>query len=78
MTRGRAIKAKCLDCAGGQPKEVTLCQVLDCPLWIYRLGQEPESRTHMERVLKALQKDRDVSEEYRVFYEKRGVCVPLK
>ncbi len=78
MTRGKAIQTKCLDCAGGQPKEVTLCQVLDCSLWPFRFGPEPENPRHVSRVLKALQYDPDVGPEYRVFYERRGVCVPLR
>ncbi len=78
MTRGQAIKANCLDCAGGQPKEVTLCQVMGCPLWAYRFGPEPENHRHLTRVLKALQNDPNVASEYRVFYEKRGVCVPQR
>lgn len=40
LTRAKAIKAKCLDCSGGDRKEVKLCPIKDCPLWIYRLGQE--------------------------------------
>lgn len=37
MTRGKAIKIKCSDCAGS-PKEVTLCHLCSCPLWQYRFG----------------------------------------
>ena len=68
MTRGQAIKAKCLDCAGGSTLEVTLCQVLDCPQWVYRMGQTPDSNTHIDRVRRALDKGADVCPEYREFY----------
>lgn len=45
LTRGKAIRAKCLDCCGGQRNEVKLCPVTTCPLWIYRLGKEVEENT---------------------------------
>ena len=45
LTRGKAIRAKCLDCCGGQRNEVKLCPVTNCPLWIYRLGKEVEENT---------------------------------
>lgn len=31
-----AIRAKCLDCAGGSRKEVKNCKLKSCPLWAYR------------------------------------------
>lgn len=40
LTRGQAIKAKCLDCCCGERIEVKLCPCKDCPLWSYRLGKE--------------------------------------
>jgi len=39
-TPEQAIKAKCLECSGGQKIEVEFCPVLDCPLWPYRKGFE--------------------------------------
>lgn len=42
LTRSKAIRAKCLDCSGGQPKEVRLCPVRGCALWPYRLGRRPK------------------------------------
>jgi hypothetical protein len=38
-----AIRAKCLDCSGDSWHEVKLCQVVDCPLWDYRIGQRPKT-----------------------------------
>ena len=70
MTRRNAIKAKCVDCSGGSAQEATLCQVLDCPLWTFRLGQEPDSPTHIARVRRALERDCDVYPEYREFYKR--------
>lgn len=40
LTRAKAIRAKCIDCSCGDLKEVRLCPVTNCPLWIYRLGRE--------------------------------------
>jgi len=40
LTRQQAIRKKCLDCSGYQPKEVRLCPIKDCPLYRYRLGYE--------------------------------------
>lgn len=34
-----AIKKKCIDCCGGQSREVKLCPAEDCPLWKYRQGR---------------------------------------
>jgi hypothetical protein len=32
----KAIRSKCLDCCGGQAKEVELCTLPHCPLFSYR------------------------------------------
>jgi hypothetical protein len=40
ITPMRAIRQKCLECAG-RPKDVRLCQTLDCPLFEFRLGRNP-------------------------------------
>jgi hypothetical protein len=45
LTRGQAIKAKCVDCCGGQVYEVKKCTVTHCPLWIYRNGKEVSENT---------------------------------
>ena len=36
-----AVRAKCLDCSGGNSNEVKLCPVEDCPLYPFRLGKSP-------------------------------------
>ena len=41
MTPIKAIRAKCLDCCCCQHKEVRLCTVLRCPVWLYRMGRKP-------------------------------------
>lgn len=42
LTPIKAIRAKCLDCSGGQYKEVRLCPVTSCALWPYRKGKRPK------------------------------------
>ena len=37
----KSIRLKCLDCAGDSWREVQLCQVFDCPLWLCRFGKRP-------------------------------------
>ena len=32
----KAIRKKCLDCCAGNPHEVKLCCIYDCPLYHYR------------------------------------------
>ena len=54
MTKGRAIKLYCRDCAGETSKEVTLCVVFDCPLWPYRTGSGPKSNTYRKRMETAI------------------------
>ena len=38
--RKKAIRLKCLDCCCGNAAEVRRCHIVDCPLWVYRLGTE--------------------------------------
>lgn len=44
LTKLRAIRAKCLDCSGGSPKETRECVMLDCPLYPYRMGKSPNRK----------------------------------
>jgi hypothetical protein len=41
MTPIKAIRAKCMDCTGDQPKEIKLCPIEKCPLYPYRFGKRP-------------------------------------
>jgi len=43
LTPMRAIRKKCLDCAGS-PSEVKKCEVKACPLFPYRLGKNPNRK----------------------------------
>lgn len=40
ITRGKAIRLKCLDCCCGNSAEVRRCELRKCPLWRYRMGNE--------------------------------------
>lgn len=51
MTMAKAIRAKCLDCTGGQPKEVNECLIDTCSLWPYRMGRKPRINTEEETAL---------------------------
>lgn len=41
MTPLKAIRAKCLDCCGGQANEVRLCPCPDCTMYPFRFGNNP-------------------------------------
>jgi hypothetical protein len=43
----KAIRAKCIDCSGNQPKEVKQCPVTTCALWPYRMGRGYEEPLRM-------------------------------
>lgn len=40
VTRGKAIRLKCLDCCCGNSAEVRRCHITECALHRYRLGHE--------------------------------------
>ena len=40
----KAIRTYCLECSNGSPKEVKLCPITDCPLYLYRLGRNPSRK----------------------------------
>ena len=37
----KAIRARCLDCCCGNPKEVRKCVSVNCPSWPFRMGVNP-------------------------------------
>lgn len=41
ITPLRAIRAKCLDCCCGSPAEVSDCPCVDCSLYQFRFGKNP-------------------------------------
>jgi len=42
LTPVKAIRKKCLDCTGEQPREVRLCPITNCPIYPYRMGRRPK------------------------------------
>lgn len=50
MSRRTAIKKRCLDCVGFSYKDRENCDMIECPLWPYRLG-ECEKGKSIERNL---------------------------
>ena len=37
----KSIRIKCLECSGGQSKEVKDCVISDCSLYPFRMGKNP-------------------------------------
>jgi len=44
LTPLKAVREKCLECSANQPKEVKLCDISDCPLYLYRFGKNPNRK----------------------------------
>jgi hypothetical protein len=44
----RAIRAKCLDCSGGNTAEVCRCEAVKCPLWPFH-GHKSRNRAERTR-----------------------------
>ena len=44
LTPLKAIRAKCIDCCGGSKSYVATCGIPDCPLYLYRLGRNPNRK----------------------------------
>lgn len=40
----KAIREKCIDCMNHSRKEIRLCPIVNCPLYPYRLGTDPDKR----------------------------------
>jgi hypothetical protein len=59
MSQGEAIRAHCVDCAGGSADEVQKCMALKCPSWPFRMGKSPwragKTPAQLEAARKALQ-----------------------
>lgn len=53
MTKTKAIKTYCFECAGESNKEVTLCSAFDCPLWDYRTGAKAGTKVYLNRMAAA-------------------------
>ena len=53
MNRNDSIRLFCIQCSGDSHKEVTLCHIIDCPLWQYRCGYSTRTKAYKERMAKA-------------------------
>ena len=65
MNKANAIRKNCLECAGGSPKEVTLCHIVYCPLWPFRFGYSINDRRFKARMKAAARTDSEQFEEVR-------------
>ena len=63
LTRSQAIRAKCIDCSCGDRVEVRLCPVMDCPLWVYRMGVElaPDGSSIPKKPKRTKKKEEEVT-----------------
>ena len=62
-SRGKALRAKCIDCAGGSPAEVRKCTALECALWPFRMGRSPFRPPRRAKDAPIEEPDVDVEEE---------------
>ena len=69
MTKTKAIKSYCFDCAGESNKEVSLCPAVDCPLWVFRTGAKAGTKMYLSRMSTA---KKNYPEEYKEFAEATG------
>lgn len=45
----KAIRKKCIDCSGGSKSEVKLCENIDCPLFPFRMGTDPNRKQRSKK-----------------------------
>jgi hypothetical protein len=48
LTPIKAIRQNCIGCSGNSVKEVRLCILFDCPLFLYRMGRRPTEKEKEE------------------------------
>lgn len=78
----KRIAMKCLDCAGGTSKEVTLCHLFSCPLWAVRFGYPQKSNQYQKR-MKAAEKHynkdvkglKEIGINYDDFYKEHSISI---
>jgi hypothetical protein len=44
LTPLKAIRLNCIDCQGGSKLRVRLCDIITCPLYIYRFGHNDKRK----------------------------------
>jgi len=82
ITLNKRMKMKCLDCAGGSSKEVTLCHLFSCPLWSVRFGctqKSKEYQTRMKGAEKYHKKDieelKEMGIDFKDFYKEHPISI---
>jgi len=50
LTPLKAIRAHCIECSGGEKKEVKECPMERCPLYPYRMGKRPQKDVSVDEV----------------------------
>ena len=50
LTPIKAIRAYCIECSGGQKKEVKECPIAKCTLYPYRMGKRPKKDISIDEV----------------------------
>lgn len=70
MTKAKAIRLNCRECAGGSWGEVLCCHLMDCPLWPWRTGYS--AKANEESLRKYLAKHPDIEKELEEIMELRA------
>lgn len=56
----QAIRAHCLECCGGQYKEVRLCEITRCELHRFRMGKEERDEIYeADRAVRKAEKEKE-------------------
>ena len=66
MSLMKAVRAKCLDCCGGNKSVIPVCGIPNCPLYPFRLGKNPfrkreiseEERTKLSERMKSINRNK--------------------
>ena len=56
-SRPSAIREHCVECSGGSAQDVTICGIVDCPLWGLRFGGKPGSPAFIKRMESAKERN---------------------
>ncbi len=70
QSRVKAIRENCMECSGDNSANVTLCPLVNCPLWGYRFGNTPTYKAFAERMeLAAKTKPEEFNDAYSYLEE---------
>ena len=70
MSKAKAIRLNCRECAGGTWGEVLCCHLMDCLLWPWRTGYS--AKKNEESLKKYLEKHPDIEKELEEIMELRA------